>query len=181
MGISPGPIAAGPDGALWFIASNASTTMIDRMTTAGNLTNQFSVPVGFTSPWRLGVLVGTGITAGPDGALWFLRPNVSMGRLSTQGTFTQYPLPAAGDTCCFSGPVAGPDGALWFDDNGWTGRITTSGTVNTRIERSKSGRAVSDHIRLRRRLLGELDTECWTDFRPTLSASPPQAHAVPIR
>ena len=128
-GISPGPIAAGPDGALWFIASNASTTMIDRMTTAGNLTNQFSVPVGFTSPWRLGVLVGTGITAGPDGALWFFSSNVSMGRLSTQGTFTQYPLPAAGDTCCFSGPVAGPDGALWFDDNGWTGRITTSGTV----------------------------------------------------
>src|SRR6185437_2405587 len=90
-GISPGPIAAGPDGALWFIAYSSScnqtpsgcTTMIDRITTAGVVTNQFSVPVGFTSPWRLGVLLGTGITAGPDGGLWFFSSNSSMGRLST--------------------------------------------------------------------------------------------------
>jgi len=122
-GISPGPIAAGPDGALWFIAYSSScnqtpsgcTTMIDRITTAGVVTNQFSVPV-----------TGNVIAAGPDGGLWFFSSNSSMGRLSTDGTFTQYPLPAG---CCSSGPVLGPDGALWFDGSGWTGRITASGTI----------------------------------------------------
>ena len=103
-GISPGPIAAGPDGALWFIAYSAAcshtfsgcTSMIDRITTAGAVTNQFSVPV-----------VGTSIATGPDGALWFFSSSTSMGRLTTDGTFTQYPLPAPQLLLLFKRPRAG--------------------------------------------------------------------------
>src|SRR6266851_4992907 len=70
-----------------------------------------------------------GITAGPDGALWFTNQGTdSIGRISTAGavnTFTGNGI---------SGPheiTAGPDGALWFTDydNNSIGRITTSGTV----------------------------------------------------
>src|SRR6185437_14995063 len=61
------------------------------------------------------------ITAGPDGALWFLSvgsgnntlgPSVSIGRITTAGLITQYAIP---DTWAFIQPggiTAGPDGAL---------------------------------------------------------------------
>jgi streptogramin lyase len=70
----------------------------------------------------------TGITAGPDGALWFTNyGNNSIGRITTSGTVTTYT--ASG----ISHPqdiTVGPDGALWFTDfgGGGIGRITTSGT-----------------------------------------------------
>jgi virginiamycin B lyase len=77
------------------------------------------------------------ITAGPDGALWFTNQN-SIGRITTSGAVTLYPLPGA-----YPRPnhiTAGPDGALWFTDQatkvsetsitgGSVGRITTSGAV----------------------------------------------------
>jgi virginiamycin B lyase len=66
---------------------------------------------------------------GPDGALWFPdNGGSSIGRITTTGSITQYPLPA-GDTA-FS--IAGAfDGALWFTDptTNSIGRMTTSGAV----------------------------------------------------
>ncbi len=57
-----------------------------------------------------------GITAGPDGALWFTEGAANqIGRITTAGALTEFPL-AAG-----SGPfgiTAGPDGALWFTEGG---------------------------------------------------------------
>ena len=53
----PGPITAGPDGALWFPEGGANPR-IGRITTAGAVT-EFPIT---NSPG--------GITAGPDGALW---------------------------------------------------------------------------------------------------------------
>jgi virginiamycin B lyase len=74
------------------------------------------------------------ITAGPDGALWFTNStNNSIGRISTSGVVTNYPLPADGTQPY--GITTGPDGALWFTKhaagpvNGAIGRITTSGAV----------------------------------------------------
>ncbi len=78
----------------------------------------------------LGIDEPSGITSGPDGALWFTDAgNNSIGRISTSGVMTS-----------FTGPIhhpfditAGPDGALWFTDppQNTIGRITTSGVIST--------------------------------------------------
>lgn len=71
-----------------------------------------------------------GMTAGPDGAMWFTTfESGTIGRITTTGKITEYPLPNRA-----SGPasiVAGPDGALWFTENltGAIGRITTNGAI----------------------------------------------------
>jgi streptogramin lyase len=69
----------------------------------------------------------TGITVGPDGALWFTNQgNNSIGRITTSGVVTNFVGP--GISHPFSITV-GPDGALWFTNEGSIGRITTSGVV----------------------------------------------------
>jgi len=93
---------------------------IARITTAGVVT-EYPIPAASCSP--------TGITAGPDGALWFTEYNGNhIGRITTAGAITEYPLPKP-----LSGPTyitAGPDGALWFTEpDNQVGRITTTGTV----------------------------------------------------
>ncbi len=76
-----------------------------------------------------GISRPSGITAGPDGALWFTNnTNNSIGRITTAGKVTNYPGTG------ISGPfaiTAGPDGALWFTNDGIPsiGRITTAGVV----------------------------------------------------
>ena len=70
------------------------------------------------------------MVSGPDGALWFTENgNNQIGRITTAGDFTEYPIPTA-----TSGPfgiASGPDGALWFTENAGNkiGRIATDGTV----------------------------------------------------
>jgi len=49
------------------------------------------------------------ITAGPDGALWFVEFHGNMGRITTTGVITEYPTDA-GEA---DGITAGPDGVLW--------------------------------------------------------------------
>jgi streptogramin lyase len=72
----------------------------------------------------------SGITAGPDGALWFTEfQGNKIGRITTAGTITEYPIPTSK-----SAPdeiTVGADGALWFSENGGNriGRITTAGTI----------------------------------------------------
>src|SRR2546422_8481106 len=72
----------------------------------------------------------TGITAGPDGNLWFTELNGNrIGRITPTGVITEFPLPTAN-----SGPqgiTAGPDGNLWFTEfNGnRIGRITPTGVI----------------------------------------------------
>src|SRR5262249_29840289 len=60
-----------------------------------------------------------GITAGPDGALWFAESSGSffggrIGRISTTGAIREFPLPGV-DSDPLS-IMAGPDGALWFTE-----------------------------------------------------------------
>ena len=172
---APTAIAAGPDGALWFIES--ATTNIGRITTSGAIT-EFPLPAAVLNFGVYGITAGPdgnlwftqyygyngilrmttagvftaypisttvnigsyGITAGPDGALWFAdsggtyvgSPPGKIGRITTSGTITEYPLPQAGDLPYAI--AAGPDGALWFTDYlGQIGRITTSGTVTSEV------------------------------------------------
>jgi streptogramin lyase len=86
-----------------------------------------------------------GITAGPDGALWFTNDgNDSIGRIDpATGAMTNY----TGAGIVFPGDITvGPDGALWFTNNGneangqhdSIGRITTAGTVTSYTDPSIS-------------------------------------------
>jgi virginiamycin B lyase len=75
-----------------------------------------------------------GITAGPDGALWFTESGGFIGRITTAGVVTDFPIPTANSNP--TGIAAGPDGALWFTEAGDTGfyaggigRITTAGVI----------------------------------------------------
>src|SRR5580704_14981149 len=70
-----------------------------------------------------------GITTGPDGALWFTEYNGNnIGRVTTTGQVTEYPVPSKGNPYEIT---AGPDGALWFTEhNSAIGRITTNGAVS---------------------------------------------------
>ena len=97
---------------------------------------QFNVPTGSVEA----------ITTGPDGALWFTVRIVNdpvppanlgtysgkIGRITTVGAITEYPLPTANGYP--SEITMGPDGALWFTINvvngsGKIGRITTAGAI----------------------------------------------------
>ncbi len=71
-----------------------------------------------------------GITAGPDGNLWFTENNANkIGRITPAGDVTEYDLPTA--IAFPSVIVAGPDGNLWFTAEGGNkiGRITPAGDV----------------------------------------------------
>jgi virginiamycin B lyase len=136
-------IVAGPDGALWFteagpdlsvFAPTASTIgNIGRITTAGAITHY---PAGAQRS------APTGITVGPDGALWFTEAGCAkcptivpskIGRITTSGVISEFALPAGHFAVRI---VNGPDGALWFTESNGTapvpyalGRITTTGTL----------------------------------------------------
>jgi hypothetical protein len=71
-----------------------------------------------------------GISAGPDGALWYTaRGSNAIGRVTTGGVVTTFVLPTA--TAGPSAIVTGPDGAPWFTeyDANKIGRITTAGSI----------------------------------------------------
>jgi streptogramin lyase len=71
--VGGGPTAAGPDGALWFMESNA----IARITTTGQVTTYRVPDLGPSDD----------ITAGPDGAMWFTDSGTNtIGRIATSVT-----------------------------------------------------------------------------------------------
>ena len=126
----PTVIAAGPDGALWFTnraSANLGTAgfaQIGRITTSGGI-------IEFPTPDDDGA-IPDGITAGPDGAVWFVKYSLSggvIGRITTSGGITEFSVPSG-----LSSPRAiasGPDGALWVTDVGTNSidRATTAGMV----------------------------------------------------
>jgi len=67
------------------------------------------------------------ITAGPDDAMWFTNSiSNTIGRITTSGVVTLFPLPANSGASVIT---AGPDGAMWFTTSGGIGRITSAGAV----------------------------------------------------
>lgn len=120
-GISPGSeledIALGGDGNLWFAGGGSSGFRIGRITPTGTITE-----------FKTGISAGThGITAGPDGNLWFTVPTEDrIGRITPGGAVTEFSAgitPGSG----LRSIVAGPDGNLWFteQDGNRVGRINT--------------------------------------------------------
>jgi streptogramin lyase len=89
---------------------------------ASNPIKEYSIPTSECSP--------DGITAGPDGNLWFTEYNSNkIGKVTTSGAFTEYsipPNPGGGP----SDITTGPDGNLWFTEGGnKVDKVTTSGTI----------------------------------------------------
>jgi virginiamycin B lyase len=69
------PLAAGPDGNVWFVAGSGHT--LGRITPQGAITT-FALPSGVAL---------YGITLGPDGNLWFTDPEANMiDRLQLNGS-----------------------------------------------------------------------------------------------
>src|SRR5260221_6153746 len=84
---------------------------------AGTVT-EFNVPSG----------TAFGITAGPDGNLWFTDSAGAIGRITPSGSITLFPVPASRP----EGSTAGPDCNLWFtDDAGATARIRRISTAGS--------------------------------------------------
>jgi streptogramin lyase len=136
--MSPGAITAGPDGAMWFSevnnTGNSSTIAyrIGRITMSGEFTEfPISGPPGMD---------GAGaITAGSDGALWFVQGfdfnafNAVIGRITTDGVMSSVTIP---NTQPPNGITTGPDGALWITEVAVAGtdapsivRLTPSGDI----------------------------------------------------
>ncbi|HEV2236945.1 MAG TPA: Virginiamycin B lyase [Ktedonobacterales bacterium] len=144
----PTPIAATPDGTIWF-SELSSNSNIGRITARSGLT-VLPLPAP-RAPIAL--------TPGPDGALWYAAQGNEIGRLSPDGALTAFPIQHPGYTTSPSGEsevdlqdlTTGPDGALWFTaaslsfapNYGAIGRITTSGVVTWFPVPDKDGSPVS--------------------------------------
>lgn len=120
----PGDMTVGADGALWFTATDTAgpNDRIGRITTSGAMTT-YLLPI-YSRPTFNGYnnLAPDSITTGPDGALWFSCSRVNvLGRISTGGQVTLYPLPpvpSADDLWVSRSITLGPDGALWITNDG---------------------------------------------------------------
>ncbi len=133
--ISPGSIAVGADGNLWFTdvsslgerANYAWVNKIGRVTSSGVFT-EFPLTLRKATDF-IDLLI-----AGPDGNFWFsiesYLPDYSafgeMGRITPQGAVTIFTLGK------FAEPrdmTVGPDNNIWFSGGGFIGRITMHGQV----------------------------------------------------
>ena len=73
-----------------------------------------------------------GIKVGPDSALWFVETTAQqIGRISTDGVVSEFPLLDGGITEGQGFLGVGPDGALWFNEDNANklGRITLTGEI----------------------------------------------------
>ncbi len=74
---------------------------------------------------------GEGITAGPDGNVWFTEPNINaIGRVTPVGAVTQFLIPNPDSRPDYI--TAGADGDVWFSEAGSDriGRIAMNGVIS---------------------------------------------------
>jgi streptogramin lyase len=105
-------IAAGPDGNLWFVGG----VDVGRMTPLGEVTI-FPVPYSTSSPYG-----NTGIVAGPNHLMWFIRPG-GLSAIDMQGTVTKY------DTSAQPVSLAAGANEVWFGSFDSIGRVAKTGVV----------------------------------------------------
>ena len=126
------PLAAGPH---TVIASYGGSPQFGP--SAATNTVNVEAPISIVSPFPGAITeypvtapytdAPTNITLGPDGNLWFTRDGGMVGRITTAGAVTQFPVPSGLGTLAIT---AGPDGNLWFTEaGGMIGRITPGGVV----------------------------------------------------
>jgi streptogramin lyase len=151
-GVVATSLTAGPDGNLWLseshstgVAAKKTADVIAKMTPSGQFTLYSLTPAGLTS--------AGGLTAGPDGNVWFVgttSTRVAIGRITPTGEVAVFPVAVAlqttepGYPACepvdigpciaasnIGGLVTGSDGNLWFSiGDGRVGRITPTGVTN---------------------------------------------------
>jgi virginiamycin B lyase len=120
----PDGIVLGQDGAIWFAETlYGALGRID--VTTRSITEHPIEPRG---------LAGAGLLAkGPDGAFWFGGWDTSIGRMTTAGRTSAFPI-APGQQV--NALIAGPDGRLWFADDRSAAvhRVTTKGAVSKLLD-----------------------------------------------
>jgi streptogramin lyase len=133
-GARPLGITAGPDGNLWFTETFEQFDPLLEETIPGAGRIGRITPDGVVTEFADGITDGAdpaGITAGPDGNLWFTElAGGRVGRITPDGVVTEF---ADGITpgAIPSGITTGPDGNLWFTEflGSTVGRITPAGVV----------------------------------------------------
>jgi streptogramin lyase len=108
-------ITVGPDGNIWTAAGQVdlhtgrpAPGVIRRITPDGDVT-EFMLPKT-ESGWM-------GITAGPDGNVWFTEPHAgNIGMITPDGAITEFHV--AGLNPQPAGIATGPDGNIWFTELG---------------------------------------------------------------
>ena len=106
--VIPGPLAAGPDGAMWFAETmqeggKLTPLGIDRITTGGAIS---AVP----NTSGLGPIGA--MTSGPDGSVWVVAGS-DVDRISAAGVVTQFAAGKADGQAL----AASPDGSVWFTES----------------------------------------------------------------
>jgi streptogramin lyase len=111
---TPGSIALGPEGDMWFTEPDVSK--IGRITPAGEI-SQFTAPS-----------VGGPIVLGPDGNMWFMSgySTSALSRITPSGAVTTFgPISSHGALVDIA---VGPDDDIWFTENAsspeYVGRFT---------------------------------------------------------
>ena len=121
-------VTLGPDDKLWFTECGA-TSSIGRIDPA-QIGQQDPAVSHFPTPTPGSCPID--ITTGPGGDLWFTEFGGNIGRITTAGAITEFPVP--GSPPLF-GITHGPDGNLWFvvdccgERDGRIGRMTPTGQV----------------------------------------------------
>jgi streptogramin lyase len=97
------------------------------------------LPATFTPfPLPANVQPPANIAKGPDGNLWFTVPTTfgfnspagSIGKMTTSGSFTLYPLPSGSTISSADQITAGPDGNVWFSEGAAKiAKISPSGQI----------------------------------------------------
>lgn len=109
-------LGAGPDGNVWF--AEESGGKIGRITPAGEI-----------SEFELSGVLPNDVKTGSDGNLWFGDATGNIGRMTTSGSFIEFPLSSASDDPLYL--VLGPDQNIWFAESpgGEIGRVTPDGGI----------------------------------------------------
>lgn len=137
VGIEPTAITTGPDGNIWFgVCCNGSNTTGDgivKMTPSGTMTYY----VNLTAPsTNLPAETIDGLTAGPDGNVWYAGRGGDVGSITPSGNVTSFPL-TGGSICAGAKAwriIPSADGGFWVTI-GCTGNgtqvahVTTGGTI----------------------------------------------------
>ena len=123
------------------VPTGSYTLVSDATNASGSSFGGVSITVYQVTNYSAPSIAGpSGITVGPDGALWFPNfGNGSIGRITTAGVVTNYTDPSIVNP---GGITAGPDGALWFTNEG-TG--TETGAVGVSIGRITTAGVVTDY------------------------------------
>jgi streptogramin lyase len=130
-GSSPQNITGGPNGLLFFTERGVGRIGSIDPLAGSDAAILASLKQSAVVPSGAGAGVD-GITAGPDGNLWFTEAGVDrVGNVNTTlATINEFSTGITAGAAP-AGIAAGPDGALWFTESGLNqiGRITTAGTV----------------------------------------------------